>query len=155
MSRPTAVHPPNLLFNIYKTLPSLIGGSRWTKILPHIGFHSSWYTLVLSFFLMLCLLAQPVLCFFDPLWSTRHIDFQVYTIKLQPGFCLSCVLQCFLTFEPTLSMMSCLTLQPRLGPERPLWWSRHIDFETSCLLCKSVSEFYKTSSKNVYRFVEL
>ena len=47
---------------------------------------------------MLCLLAQPVLCLFDPLWSTRHIDFQVYTIKLQPGFTPSCVLQCFSYF---------------------------------------------------------
>ena len=47
---------------------------------------------------MLCLLAQPVLCFFDPLWSTRHIDFQVYTLKLQPRFTPSCVLQCFSYF---------------------------------------------------------
>ena len=53
---------------------------------------------------MLCLVAQPVLCFFDPLWSTRHIDFQVYTIKLQPGFTPSCVLQCFSYFWTNFSL---------------------------------------------------
>ena len=48
---------------------------------------------------MLRLLAQPVFCFFDPSWWSRHIDFHFPTIKLQPGFCLSCVLQCFSCFE--------------------------------------------------------
>ena len=81
---PNRLHPPNHLFNIYKTLPSFFEASRWTRILLQPVFHSGSSTLDLSFSWMLCLLAQPVLCFFDPSWLTRHIDFQVYTIKLQP-----------------------------------------------------------------------
>ena len=34
--------------------------------------------------------------------------------------------------------MSCLTLQPRFLNAQPLWWSRHIDFHTSCLICSFV-----------------
>ena len=34
-------------------------------------------------------------------------------------------------------------------------WSRHMDFQTSCLLCEFVNELYRTSPKNSYRFVEL
>ena len=90
---------------------------------------------------MLCLLAQPALCVFDPSWWSRHMDFQVYTIKLQPGFCPSCVLQCFLTFEPTFGMMSCLTLQ--LRPCTPLCFvcesaHRLRDLLSSLQICKRV-----------------
>ena len=41
--------------------------------------------------------------------------------------------------------MSCLTLEPRLCLEHPSWWTRHIDFHTSCLF----SSFVKTHFRNV------
>ena len=44
-----------------------------------------------------------------------RVDVQILTIKLQVGFCASCVLQYFLTLQPTFSLMSYVTLQPRFG----------------------------------------
>ena len=178
------------------------------QIMLHHVFHSCSSTLDLSFFMMLLSICEPLLCAFDTSWWSRHIDFQVYTIKLQPGFCISCVLQCFSYFEPTFCMMSCLTLQSQ--PCLPLCllcesahrlrdllsslqickrvvhdilkkllaicetvftflcvhcpncrtvvssaMVQHVDFDTSCLLCESVSELYKTSSNNFRGFVEL
>ena len=86
------------------------------QLLLHLVFYSCSSTLDLSFFMMLLSICEPLLCVFDPSWWSRHMDSQVYTIKLQPGFCDSCVLQCFLTFEPTFCMMSCLTLQSQPCP---------------------------------------
>ena len=53
---------------------------------------------------MLRLLAQPVFCHGDPLWWSRYIDFHFPIIKLQPGFCVNCVLQCFSCFETNFSI---------------------------------------------------
>ena len=108
---------------------------------------------------MLCLLAQPVLCFFDPLWSTRHIDFQVYTIKLQPGFCVSCVLQCFSYFwtnffYDVLSNFA-IVISGRttliVKSAHRLW-----DLLSTFHICKkSICELDKASPKLLSRFVEL
>ena len=87
-------------------------------------FHSCSSTLDLSFFMMLLSICETLLCDIDPSWWSRHIDFQVSIIKLQPECCDGCVLQCFLTFEPTFWMMSCLTL--KASPCDPL-----------CFVCES------------------
>ena len=112
-------------------------------------FYSCSSILDLSFFMMLLSICEPLLCFFDPSWWSRHMDSQVYTIKLQPGFCDGCVLQCFADFwtnflYDVLSNFAIATLSPPCV----LCVSRHIDFETSCLVCKSVNELSMTSSKN-------
>ena len=77
----------------------------------HLVFYSCSSTLDLSFFMMLLSICEPLLCHGDPSWWSRHIDFQVYIAKLQPGFRHVHVLQWFFTFEPTFGMMSCPTLQ--------------------------------------------
>ena len=51
--------------------------------------------------------------------------------------------------NPTFSQMSCLTLESRLCVEQPLWWSRHIDFHTSCLFCSFVKTNFKDVSANL------
>ena len=78
--------------------------------------------------------------------------FPFYTTKLQPGFSPSCVLQCFSYFEPTFSMMSCLTLEPRLCPAQPSWWTRHIDFHTSCLFSSLVKTYFRNVLANLFIF---
>ena len=56
-------------------------------IMLHLVFYSCSSTLDLSFFMELFSICEPLLCHFDPSWWSRHIDCQVYIIKLQPGFC--------------------------------------------------------------------
>ena len=67
-------------------------------MLLHLVFYRCSSTLDLSFFMMLLSICEALLCHFDPSWWSRHIDFQVYIIKLQPGFCHDCLLNCFSHF---------------------------------------------------------
>ena len=48
--------------------------------------------------------------------------------------------------------MSCLTLQPRLLTAQPLWWSRHIDFHTSCVICWFVKTHFGNVLSNLLIF---
>ena len=67
--------------------PSALSKACFTCVLQlfvHFGF---------SFFMMLCSICEPLLCDIDPSWWSRHLDFQVYIIKLQPRFCHAHVLQ--------------------------------------------------------------
>ena len=122
------------------------------QLMRHLVFYSCSSTLDLSFFMVLLSICESLLCDGDPSWWSRHIDFQVYIIKLQSGFCRACLLQCFFTFEQTL--YDVLNLEPQPCAPCVLCVSRHIDFETSCLVCKSVNELSMTSSKKFYRFVK-
>ena len=55
--------------------------------------------------------------------------------------------------------MSCLTLEPRFLNAQPLWWSRHIDFHTSCLIYSFVKTHFEDVLSNLltfnFRFSEL
>ena len=65
----------------------VLGSLSLVQSMLHLVFYSCSSTLDLSFFMMLLSICEPLLCDIDPSWWSRHIDFQVYTIKLQPRFC--------------------------------------------------------------------
>ena len=48
--------------------------------------------------------------------------------------------------------MSCLTLEPRLCSRHPSWWTRHIDFHTSCLFSSFVKTYFRNVLANLFIF---